>query len=66
MRVRHSSHSVHLEVLVRTVGGDILDRAPVCETWLGIVEILIAKVLHVVGVDVGDTLGDLRSRHTPV
>jgi len=63
MSVGDSGHGVDLEVLVRTDLGDSLDRAPVSETGLGIVEPLVAQVLHVVVVEVSNALSDLTARN---
>lgn len=62
MSVRDSRHRVDLEVLVGADGGDLLDRTPVGEGRLSIVEPLVAQLLDVVGVDGGDSLSDLSSR----
>ena len=43
-----------------------MDRAPVCEGWLGIIEPLVAELFHVVGVEVRDALGDFRSGYASV
>ena len=59
-------HSVNLKVLVRPNTGNCLDRAPVSEAGLGVVEPLIAQVFHVIGVDVANALGDLRTRNSTV
>lgn len=61
MGVGHSGHSVDLEILVRSDNGNSLNWSPVGEGWLGIVEPLVADVLDVVVVDVGNSLGNLRS-----
>lgn len=57
-------HGVDLEELVRTDGGSMLDGSPVGEGRLSIVEPLIAQVLEVVGVVVGNARGDLRTGHS--
>lgn len=59
-------HSVDLEVLVRSDTGHGLNRAPVREAGLSVVEPLIAQVFHVIGVDVADALGDLRTGNATV
>lgn len=64
MSVSHSGHSVDLEVLVRTAGGDRLDGTPVGPRWLGIIKPFVSKSLHVVGVEVRNSLGDLTARNT--
>ena len=61
MSVGHSGHGVDLEVLVGTDGSGGLNGSPVGESGLSIVEPGVAQVLHVVVVDVGDTLGNLGS-----
>ena len=59
VRIRHRRHRVHLEVLVRADRGGLLDRAPVREARLCVVEPLVAQVLHVVRVNVADALCNL-------
>jgi len=59
MGVSHSGHGVDLEVLVGANGGSLLNRSPVSERGLGIVEPLVAEMLDVVAVDVRDTGGGL-------
>jgi len=61
MGVGDSRHGVDLEVLVRTVNSNSLDRTPVGEGGLGIVEPFVRKSLHVVGIEVGNSLSNLRS-----
>jgi len=61
MGVRHGGDGVDLEVLVRSNVGGGLDGAPVGEGWLGIVEPLVSNSLQDVGIDVGNSLGDLTS-----
>ena len=61
MGVGDSGHRVDFEVLVGAARGHSLNWSPVSEGWLGIVEPLIAQVLHVIVVDVGHSLGDLAS-----
>ena len=61
-----SRHGVDLEVLVGAHGRHLLDGAPVSEGRLGVVEPLVAHVLHVVVVDVGHSLGDFRAGHAAV
>jgi len=63
VRVGHSGHCVDLEVLVGTVARDGLNRAPVGKAGLGIVEPFVGQVLHVVGVEVRNAVGDLGSVH---
>ena len=57
--VRYCGEGVNFEVLVGADLGDGLDRAPVGEGGLSIVEPLISKMLEVIVVNVSDTLGDL-------
>ena len=64
MHVGDSGHGVDLEVLVRTEGRSVLDRAPVGEAGLTIVEPLVGELTNAVGISPGDALGDLRARHT--
>lgn len=59
-------HSVDLEVLIRSDTRNGLDRAPVREAGLGVVEPLVAQVFHVIGIDVADALGDLRAGNATV
>lgn len=66
MRVEDRAHRVDLEVLVRAHRARRLDRAPVREARLRVVEPLVAQVLHVVAVQVAYALRDLRARHSPV
>jgi len=61
MGVGDRGHSVDLEVFVRAAGSNSLNRSPVSEGRLSIVEPLIAQVLHVVSVDLGDAGSDLRA-----
>jgi len=61
MGVGHSGHGVDLEVLVGSTRGYSLDGTPVGEGGLGIVEPFVSQSLHVVGIEVGNSLGDLRS-----
>lgn len=61
MGVGDSRHGVDLEVLVRSVDSNSLDRSPVGEGRLGIVEPFVSQSLHVVGIEVRNSLGDLRS-----
>jgi hypothetical protein len=62
--ISHSSHCVDLKVFVRSNAGDGLDGSPVGPSGLSIVEPLLAQVLHMVSVEVGNTMGDLRSMDT--
>lgn len=64
MSISHSRHCVDLEVFVRTDTGDGLDGSPVGPTGLSIVEPLLAQMLHVVSVNVGNAVSDLRSMDT--
>lgn len=61
MGVSDSGHGVDLEVLVRTVHGNSLDGSPVGESGLGIVEPFVSQSLHVVGIEVRDSLSNLGS-----
>jgi len=61
MSVGDSRQGVDLEVLVRTVNGNSLDGTPVGEGGLGIVEPFVSESLHVVGVEVGNSLSNFRS-----
>ena len=64
--VRNSCEGVDLEVLVGADLGDGLDGAPVSEGGLSIVEPFVGHVLKVVGINVGDTLGNLRAGNAAV
>jgi hypothetical protein len=64
MHVSNSAHSVDLEVLVGSCRGNGLDGSPVGEGGLGIVEPVVAHVLHVVSIEVSNTLGNFRARDT--
>ena len=66
MSVGDGRKGVNLEVLVGADLRDGLDRAPVREGGLRIVEIFVCNVLQVVVVDVSHTFGDLRARDTAV
>ena len=57
--VGDGGHGVDLEELVGADGGGLLDGSPVGEGGLSVVEPLVAEVLDVVAVDVGDAGGDL-------
>ena len=61
MSVGNGGHGVDLEVFVRSDLRNHFDWSPVSEGWLGIVEPLIAKLLNVVVVNVGNSLGNLAS-----
>ena len=61
MGVGDSRHGVDLEVLVRSVDSNSLDRSPVGEGRLSIVEPFVSQSLHVVSIDVRDSLSNLRS-----
>lgn len=64
MSVGHSRHGVDLEVFVGADTCGSLDGSPVGPAGLGIVEPLVAQVLHVVGIKVRDAGSDLRSVDT--
>ena len=66
MSVGDSGHGVDLEVLVRADLGHGFDGSPVGEAGLGIVEPLVAKMLHVVSVQVSNSLGNFGSGNTSV
>jgi len=66
MGVGHSRHRVDLEVFVRPAGRHCLNRSPVSEWRLSIVEPLIAQVLHMVSIDVGHALSNFGSRNSSV
>jgi len=61
MCVGDGGHGVDLEILVRSDNGNSLNWSPVGEGWLSIVEPLVADVLDVVVINVGNSLGNLRS-----
>ena len=61
MGVGNGGHGVDLEILVRSNNGHSFDWSPVSERWLSIVEPLVAHILDVVVVNVGNSLGNLRS-----
>ena len=61
MGVGNGGHGVDLEILVGSDDGNSLDWSPVGERWLSIVEPLVADVLDVVVINVGNSLGDLGS-----
>lgn len=54
-------HSVDLEVFVGAVDSDGLNGSPIGPARLSIVEPLVAKVFHVVGIEVGNASSDFRS-----
>jgi hypothetical protein len=62
--ISHSRHSVDLEVFVRSDAGNSFDGSPVGPSGLSIVEPLLAQVLHVISVEVGNAVSDLRSVDT--
>ena len=66
MSVRNSRKGVKLEVLVRADLGNGFDGTPVGERGLSIVEPLVCHMLEVVGINVGDTLSDLRAGNAAV
>jgi len=59
VHVAHSRHSVNLEILIGAEGRRLLNRAPVREGGLRIVEPLVRKLAHGVGIGVAHTFGDL-------
>lgn len=61
MSVGNSGHGVNLEIFVRSVNSNSLDGTPVGESGLTIVEPFVSESLHVVGIEVGNSLGNLRS-----
>jgi len=61
MSVGDGGQGVDLEVFVRSTGGHRFDWSPVGEGWLSIIEPLVAEMLHVVVIDVRNSLGDLTS-----
>ena len=61
MSVGDGSHGVDLEVLVRSARRHGLNWSPVGEGWLSIVEPLVAQMLHVVVIDVRNSLGNFTS-----
>jgi len=61
MGVGNGGHGVDLEILVRSNNGHSFDWSPVSERWLSIVEPLVAHILDVVVVNVGNSLGNLGS-----
>ena len=64
--IRHSRESVDLEVLIGAYLGHGLNRSPVSEGGLSIVEPLVGQVLQVIGVDVRHAFRDLGLRNTSV
>ncbi len=61
MSVGDGRHRVYLEVLVGTDGRSALNGSPVGETWLSVVEPLVAKMLNVVVIEVAHTRSDFRT-----
>ena len=61
-----SGHGVNFKVFVRSDRGCLLDRSPVRERGLCVVEPLVAELLHVGGIQMGHPLRNLRSRYPPV
>jgi hypothetical protein len=61
MCVGDGGHGVDLEILVGSDNGNSLDWSPVGERWLSIIEPLVADVLDMVVINVGNSLGNLRS-----
>ena len=66
MDIADCSHRVDLEVLVGADGTRIRNWAPVGEAGLRIVEPLVAKLAHISGIEVRDSLCDLRAGYTSV
>lgn len=64
MSVGDGRHSVYLKVLVGTDGRSALNGSPVGETWLSVVEPLVAKMLNVVVIEVTHTRSDFRTMNT--
>jgi hypothetical protein len=62
MHVGNSAHGVNLVVFVRSGRGGGLNGSSVSEGRLGIIVPLVAHVFHVIGVEVGNTLGNFRAR----
>lgn len=61
MEVEDGRGGLQLEVFVGSEGRGRFAWSPVHEGWLSIVEPVIAQVLHVPGVNMGKSLGDLTS-----
>lgn len=64
--IGNGAHGVHLEVLVTSNLCRLLNRSPVGERGLGIIEPVVAEVLDVVVVEMGNALGDLAAWHSAV
>jgi len=61
MSVGNGRGGVHLEVFVGSDLRNLLDWSPVSERWLSIIEPFVAKLLDVIVINVGNSLGDLTS-----
>ena len=66
MTVHNSVHCVHLEILVGANRRGLLNWSPVCEGRLSIIEPLIAEMFHVIGIDMANSIGYLRSCHSSI
>ena len=66
VHVTDGGHCVDLEVLVGAEGAGILNWSPVGEARFTIVEPLVAKLAHISGIEVRDSLCDLRAGYTSV
>lgn len=66
MSVRNSCHRVNLEILIRTDVRNTFNRSPVCERGLSIIEPVIAEVLEMMVVKMGNSLCDFTSRDSTI
>ena len=64
--IRHCAHCVDFEVFVAANARSLLDWAPIRETWLRVVEPLITQVLHMVSVNMADSLRDFTPGHVSI
>jgi hypothetical protein len=65
MSIRYGRHSVDLEILIRSNGGNCLDRTPIGERRLSIVEPFISKLLDHESVYVSNSIGDFGPGDSP-
>lgn len=64
MHVGDSGQGIELVVLVRSHAGERLNSSVRGKGWLRIIEVLVAKILHEVRVNMADSLGNLRASDT--
>ena len=64
--VSYGGHCVYFKILIGTHAGGLLDWSPIRKARLSIVEPFVAKVAHVISINITHSLGDLGSRNSSV